>query len=172
MVQRVHCRHLHRTIHLHHFPFSTISIYLSISIYVQEKKDNNFRVCTIDNRVILIYFVALINKGFIAGTVILLIRKGKSSHILRFNEELFFIYLLPPIIFNAGFQVKKKHFFQNFLTIMLFGVAGVFISTSIISTGSWLLFSMLDIVGLTVRDYLAIGAIFSATDTVCTLQAS
>nr|GMC70065.1 sodium/hydrogen exchanger 4 isoform X1 [Ipomoea batatas] len=114
--------------------------------------------------------IAAIFIGFIAGTVILLIRKGKSSHILRFNEELFFIYLLPPIIFNAGFQVKKKHFFQNFLTIMLFGVAGVFISTSIISTGSWLLFSMLDIVGLTVRDYLAIGAIFSATDTVCTLQ--
>ncbi|XP_019193033.1 PREDICTED: sodium/hydrogen exchanger 4 isoform X2 [Ipomoea nil] len=105
--------------------------------------------------------IAAIFIGFIAGTVILLISKGKNSHILRFNEELFFIYLLPPIIFNAGFQVKKKHFFQNFLTIMLFGVAGVFISTSIITAGSWLLFSMLNIVDLTVRDYL---------DTVCTLQ--
>ncbi|KHG12017.1 Sodium/hydrogen exchanger 4 -like protein [Gossypium arboreum] len=63
--------------------------------------------------------------GGIAGTVILFLNKGKSSHILRFSEELFFIYLLPPIIFNAGFQVKKKQFFQNFITIMLFGVIGV-----------------------------------------------
>ncbi|KAI3456856.1 hypothetical protein Pfo_013519, partial [Paulownia fortunei] len=108
--------------------------------------------------------------GCVTGTIILFISKGKSSHILRFDEELFFFYLLPPIIFNAGFQVKKKQFFHNFFTIMLFGVIGVFISSSIITTGSWLLFRKLGFVGLTPRDYLGIGAIFSSTDTVCTLQ--
>lgn len=108
--------------------------------------------------------------GCVTGTIILLISKGKSSHILIFNEELFFIYLLPPIIFNAGFQVKKKQFFHNFFTIMLFGVVGVFISSFIITAGSYLLFPMFDLVGLKPRDYLAIGTIFSSTDTVCTLQ--
>ncbi|CAN4097163.1 unnamed protein product [Withania somnifera] len=108
--------------------------------------------------------------GLISGTIILLLSKGKSSHILRFNEEVFFIYLLPPIIFNAGFQVKKKQFFHNFLTIMSFGVIGVFISSSIITAGSWWLFPNFNFSGLTVRDYLGIGAIFSSTDTVCTLQ--
>ncbi|KAI0518708.1 hypothetical protein KFK09_006144 [Dendrobium nobile] len=88
--------------------------------------------------------------GLISGVVILLTTKGKSSRILVFSEDLFFIYLLPPIIFNAGFQVKKKQFFRNFLTIMMFGVAGTLISFTIIS--------------------FAIGAIFSATDSVCTLQ--
>ncbi|ESQ42907.1 hypothetical protein EUTSA_v10015629mg [Eutrema salsugineum] len=108
--------------------------------------------------------------GAVSGTVILLISRGKSSHILVFDEELFFIYLLPPIIFNAGFQVKKKKFFHNFLTIMSFGVIGVFISTVIISFGTWWLFPKLGFKGLSARDYLAIGTIFSSTDTVCTLQ--
>ncbi|XP_059438756.1 sodium/hydrogen exchanger 1-like isoform X2 [Corylus avellana] len=88
--------------------------------------------------------------GLCSGVVVLLISKFQSSQILVFSEDLFFLYLLPPIIFNAGFQVKKKNFFKNFTTIFLFGVFGTVISFCIIS--------------------LAIGAILSATDSVCTLQ--
>ncbi|ERN12423.1 hypothetical protein AMTR_s00025p00134170 [Amborella trichopoda] len=108
--------------------------------------------------------------GLCSGTVVLLISKGKSSHILVFNEELFFIYLLPPIIFNAGFQVKKKQFFQNFATILLFGAAGTLVSFCIISLGAYFLFKKIGIKSLKLREYLAIGSIFSATDSVCTLQ--
>ncbi|GJM94600.1 hypothetical protein PR202_ga11262 [Eleusine coracana subsp. coracana] len=89
-------------------------------------------------------------QGLITGGVILLVTNGMNSRILVFSEDLFFIYLLPPIIFNAGFQVKKKQFFRNFITITLFGAVGTLVSFVIIS--------------------LAIGAIFSATDSVCTLQ--
>ncbi|XP_024959341.1 sodium/hydrogen exchanger 4 isoform X2 [Cynara cardunculus var. scolymus] len=53
---------------------------------------------------------------------------------------------------------------------MLFGVVGVFISTSIVAAGSWWLFPKLGFEGLTISDYLSIGTIFSSTDTVCTLQ--
>nr|AVG70975.1 NHX1 protein [Fagopyrum esculentum] len=108
--------------------------------------------------------------GLISGGVVLLFSKGQSSQILEFSEELFFIYLLPPIIFNAGFQVKKKQFFKNFSTILLFGVLGTIISFCLISLGAFLLFKRLGVTELDLQDYLAVGAILSATDSVCTLQ--
>ncbi|KAK1278962.1 Sodium/hydrogen exchanger 2 [Acorus gramineus] len=107
--------------------------------------------------------------GLCAGFVTLLISKWKSSRILVFSDQLFFIFLLPPIIFNAGFQVKKKQFFRNFLTIMLFGVFGTLVSFCIISIemSSSLLFGTLLLIS---KPVVAVGAIFSATDSVCTLQ--
>ncbi|OVA20098.1 Na+/H+ exchanger [Macleaya cordata] len=97
--------------------------------------------------------------GLCSGLVVLLVSRGGNSHILVFSEDLFFIYLLPPIIFNAGFQVKKKRFFRNFSIILLFGVVGTLISFCVISIGNFCPYTC-----------AAIGAIFSATDSVCTLQ--
>lgn len=108
--------------------------------------------------------------GLCTGVVILLLTDGTSSHLLVFSEDVFFIYLLPPIIFNAGFQVKKKRFFRNFITIMLFGAIGTLISFTIISLGAIEIFKDMDIGPLDIGDYLAIGSIFAATDSVCTLQ--
>ncbi|KAJ0980703.1 hypothetical protein J5N97_008958 [Dioscorea zingiberensis] len=108
--------------------------------------------------------------GICTGVVLLLTTNWRKSRILVFSEDLFFNYVLPPIIFNAGFQVKKKQFFRNFMTIMLFGAAGTMISFFIISLGALGLVRRLDIGLLDIGDYLAIGAIFSATDSVCTLQ--
>ncbi|KAK8532120.1 hypothetical protein V6N13_131462 [Hibiscus sabdariffa] len=97
--------------------------------------------------------------GLCTGVIILLTSGGKSSRLLVFSEDLFFIYLLPPIIFNAGFSVKKKQFFRNFITIMLFGAVGVI-----------KFFKEMDLGSLDMGDFIAIGAIFAATDSVCTLQ--
>ena len=36
----------------------------------------------------------------------LLISKFQSSRLLVFSEDLFFLYLLPPIIFNAGYVLS------------------------------------------------------------------
>ncbi|XP_042518558.1 sodium/hydrogen exchanger 1-like [Macadamia integrifolia] len=108
--------------------------------------------------------------GLCAGVVVLLVSKGQSSQILNFSEELFFIYLLPPIIFNAGFQVKKKQFFRNFSTILSFGAIGTLISFCLISLGAIFILKRIGIASLSTQDYLAVGAILSATDSVCTLQ--
>ncbi|XP_038972194.1 sodium/hydrogen exchanger 3-like [Phoenix dactylifera] len=56
------------------------------------------------------------------------------------------------------------------MTIMLFGAVGTLISFIIISLGAIGIIKKMDIGVLEIGDYLAVGAIFSATDSVCTLQ--
>ncbi|KAI3440410.1 Na_H_Exchanger domain-containing protein [Psidium guajava] len=54
--------------------------------------------------------------------------------------------------------------------ILSFAVLGTVISFCIISLGVFLVFKRIGVTSLDVQDFLAIGAIFSATDSVCTLQ--
>ncbi|KAL7083009.1 hypothetical protein ACP275_14G136200 [Erythranthe tilingii] len=56
------------------------------------------------------------------------------------------------------------------MNIMLFGAFGTLISFFITSFGSKLFFETLGLGNFDLIDYLAIGAIFSATDSICTLQ--
>ncbi|XP_050366803.1 sodium/hydrogen exchanger 1-like isoform X2 [Argentina anserina] len=72
-----------------------------------------------------------------------------------------------PFIQVSG---EKKQFFINFITILMFGAIGTLISCSIIAFGATQIFKKLNVGSLDIGDYLAIGAIFAATDSVCTLQ--
>lgn len=53
---------------------------------------------------------------------------------LLFNPELFFFALLPPIIFQAGFSLQKRHFFRNLGSLLLYAFVGTTVSTAIIGS--------------------------------------
>lgn len=56
-----------------------------------------------------------------------------------FSPEGFLYGLLPPIVYGAGFSMKKRPFFQNFGAITMFAVMGTVISTVVFSVFTILL---------------------------------
>ncbi|KAF5399124.1 Sodium/hydrogen exchanger [Paragonimus heterotremus] len=88
-----------------------------------------------------------------------------------FNPEIFFNVLLPPIIFSAGYNMKRHHFFKNIVAILTYAFLGTFLSAlmvGIICYGFTRIISSLSSL-LSFSDCLLFGAIISATDPVTVL---
>ena len=47
---------------------------------------------------------------------------------INFSGDVFFTFVLPPIIFSAGYNLRKASFFKYFLYILNFGVFGTIMS--------------------------------------------
>jgi len=43
-------------------------------------------------------------------------------------DTIFFLYLVPPILFESGYSLNHKDFFRNFTSIVLFATVGTVIS--------------------------------------------
>ncbi|KAL3155429.1 hypothetical protein ABBQ38_010986 [Trebouxia sp. C0009 RCD-2024] len=94
---------------------------------------------------------------------------------LRFSPAAFFYGLLPPIVFAAGFTLKKRDFFRNFGTITVFAVPGTFISALFFGSITYGLVAIKVVsrshLGTApLIECLLYGALISATDPVATLS--
>ncbi|XP_068456392.1 sodium/hydrogen exchanger 6-like [Clinocottus analis] len=93
---------------------------------------------------------------------------------VTFDPEVFFNILLPPIIFHAGYSLKRRHFFRNIGSILAYAFIGTVISCFVIGLIMYGLVSFMKAVGQLGGDFyftdcLFFGAIVSATDPVTVL---
>ena len=51
----------------------------------------------------------------------------------QFNNVFFFTFVLPLMIFSAGYNLRRDLFFKNFRYIAIFSISGTFITFFIIS---------------------------------------
>jgi len=79
------------------------------------------------------------------------------------------LFLLPPIIFESGYNMKKKPFFRNFGTIMIYAFLGTFIAIFVSSLIIYLLSMTPWSPDFTFKESFAFGTLISATDPVSVL---
>lgn len=109
-----------------------------------------------------------IGAGFLTETVL--------DESVKFNENFFFYFVLPPIIFAGGYNMKRRRFFKNLSYIMLFGVLGTIINFIVsvicviyINNQHWVHDETGKVMNLTAQDALLICAVLSSSDTVAAL---
>lgn len=60
--------------------------------------------------------------GIILSVIIYASIGAKNADDWKFSEAIFFDFFLPPIIFNSGFNMRRKKFFMNIGNITIFGL--------------------------------------------------
>uniref|UniRef100_A0A8D3DHZ1 Sodium/hydrogen exchanger n=1 Tax=Scophthalmus maximus TaxID=52904 RepID=A0A8D3DHZ1_SCOMX len=113
-------------------------------------------------------------KGEINSREIHNVEQNDMLRKVTFDPEVFFNILLPPIIFHAGYSLKKRHFFRNMGSIITYAFLGTAISCFVIGNLMYGVVKLMQVVGqLTDKFYytdcLFFGAIISATDPVTVL---
>ncbi|XP_045913572.1 sodium/hydrogen exchanger 8 isoform X2 [Micropterus dolomieu] len=116
--------------------------------------------------------VAVVSLGILMGGFIKIIEFQELANWKEeemFRPNMFFLLLLPPIIFESGYSLHKGNFFQNIGSITLFAVFGTAISAFIVGGGIYFLGQADVIYKMTMTDSFAFGSLISAVDPVATI---
>ncbi len=110
--------------------------------------------------------------GVIVGGMARLTVGAHNLDLFEFQPEVFFFFLLPPIMFEAGYSLDRKGFLANIGAITLYAFFGTIVSTFVVG---YLLFyaSKIGLVNLDSEnpmEALIFGSLISAVDPVATLS--
>jgi NhaP-type Na+/H+ or K+/H+ antiporter len=115
--------------------------------------------------------------GMVAGTFIHLlfasggggendegaVADGVAASMLSFSPTVFFVVLLPPIIFNSGYHVRRDLFFRYLAPICLYAMLGTAVCTFAVAG---LLYAASPALGMRQTSFLELltfGALISAS---------
>ena len=112
---------------------------------------------------------------FLGALIGLILNTSSIKHFANWEKEevfsptAFFLVLLPPIIFESGYNLHKGNFFQNIGSILVFAIIGTTISALVIGSGVYLL-GLADVAyRLNFVESFAFGSLISAVDPVATV---
>ncbi|XP_077347207.1 sodium/hydrogen exchanger 6 [Lithobates pipiens] len=113
-------------------------------------------------------------KGEISSQELNNVQDDEMLRKVTFDPEVFFNILLPPIIFYAGYSLKRRHFFRNLGSILAYAFLGTAISCFVIGSLIYGCVMLMKVTGTLGGDFyftdcLFFGAILSATDPVTVL---
>lgn len=109
----------------------------------------------------------------LAGIILRLINvTGYMKRIQTHFVNIFMLLLLPPIIFESGYNLQKTPFFRNIGTVLMYSFVGTFIA--IFSSSFMFYFSGKYLPDnwtpeFTMKESFALGSLISATDPVAVL---
>eukprot|EP00890_Picochlorum_soloecismus_P003899 jgi/Picsp_1/450/NSC_00448-R1_sodium hydrogen len=120
----------------------------------------------------LALIIGLISGGLLYAYFQVFLGKAIPRTLVAFQYEVYMDLLLPPIIFYAGFSIKKKAFFSNFGALVTLGVFGTIISAVVVALLSYFVLIVLGLDDAShVSNSLALGVVMSSSDSVAALQA-
>ncbi len=113
--------------------------------------------------------LAIVFLGGFVGALIKLLPNEEFKKVESFSPTTFFLVLLPPIIFESGYNLHKGNFFANIGSILIFAIFGTVISALVVGGGVYLM-GLADLVyPLNFVESFAFGSLISAVDPVATL---
>ena len=84
--------------------------------------------------------LAMVFLGAMVGLFMMALPEAETKRMESFSPTMFFLILLPPIIFESGYNLHKGNFFQNIGSIMVFAILGTAISALIVGGGKNIFF--------------------------------
>lgn len=143
-----------------------------------------FVLCVLALGILLIHLMLQTNFQYLPESVVIVFLGGAIGMIINlmshqnianwrkeeaFSPTAFFLVLLPPIIFESGYNLHKGNFFQNIGSIMVFAIFGTAISAFVIGCGIYLLGLAEVAYKLSFVESFAFGSLISAVDPVATV---
>ena len=107
--------------------------------------------------------------GMTVGLVLLIFSGDSIRELIKFDYQIFFNLLLPPIILASGYELHQANFFRNIGTILTFAFAGTFLSAVVIGLILYIFTRIPGSLDLSFVDAISVGATLSATDPVTIL---
>ncbi|XP_046833926.1 sodium/hydrogen exchanger 8 [Vespa crabro] len=143
-----------------------------------------FVLCVLALGILLIHLMLQTNFQYLPESVVIVFLGGAIGMIINlmshqnianwrkeeaFSPTAFFLVLLPPIIFESGYNLHKGNFFQNIGSILVFAIVGTAISAFVIGAGIYLLGLAQVAYRLSFVESFAFGSLISAVDPVATV---